>query len=298
MDILGGGLAGCIAGVLNQKSVIYEAGPNKTSHQALLRFRSPDIGEAVGIPFKKVTVYKGIWHNDKPVKLSPRYINLYSRKVSDKCSYRSITKLETEERWVAPSNFHDLLKEEIGDRIEYDCTITSDILSYNLNRPVISTLPINVLAKLLGKEINIDKNISKIKVSKFIVPDCDVYMTYYYTDPTVMVYRASITGDVLIIESMWDITASDLKVVSRSFGLTGMHLEQVLFNFEQPNGKLSKIDEQERRKFIYEATVENKIYSLGRFATWRNLVLDDVYKDALKIKSLINKDNYEHFKEL
>ena len=299
MNILGAGLAGCLAGAMNQRAEIFEACSNTTTHKALLRFRSPDIGEAVGVPFKKVNVYKGIWHNDRSVNLSPRHIALYSRKVSDTISYRSICNQKTVERWVAPMDFHDILREQLHNRIEYNFPINHvslTTLTLSKGRKIISTLPINILAKLLKSDVDFDieKNTSPIKVSRYSIPDCDVFMTYYFTDPTTRVYRASIDGSVLIIESMWDIDKEDIKMVSRAFGLTGMELGEIIVNHPQPNGKIAKINDSKRRNFILDATLNHGIYSLGRFATWRNLVLDDVYRDIIQIKQLINKDRYEH----
>lgn len=295
MNILGAGLAGCLAGALNQNAKIIEAGPNASTHKALLRFRSPDIGNAVGIPFKKVKVYKGIWHNDRPVELSPRYIALYSRKVSDTISYRSICNQETVDRWVAPIGFHDMLRDQMHNRIEYGLKVDAHDLK-NMKRPVISTLPIGILASLLEKEVDfgIGKRAKPIRISRYEIPDCNAFMTYYFTDPTTRVYRASIDGSTLIIESMWSIDKDDLKVVTRAFGLTGVVIKAIVEDYEQHNGKIAPINEKARRDFIVNSTIDYGIYSLGRFATWRNLVLDDVYKDTLTIKGLLNKDKYEH----
>lgn len=294
MKIIGAGLAGCIAGAMNQNATIIESRESGATHKALLRFRSPDIGDAVGIPFKKVKVYKGIWHNDSPVQLSPRYIALYSRKVSDKISYRSICNQDAVDRYVAPINFHDMLIDQVSNRIEYGVDISS--IDIKDNAPIVSTLPMFVLAEAIGEDcgVEFENSVNKITVSRYRVPDCNVYMTYYYTDPTCGPYRASIDGDVLIIESMWNISDTDVDIVKRSFGLTGITLETIVENYNQPNGKISSIDEGLRRKFIVEMTMKYRIYSLGRFATWRNIVLDDVYKDILQIKQLINKDDYYH----
>jgi hypothetical protein len=290
MQILGSGAAALVAGSIFQNSKILEPLDSTKTHRALLRFRSPAIGEAVGIPFQQVKVYKGIWHNDGPVNLSPRYISLYSRKVSDTIGYRSITKLDPETRWIAPEDFHERLLDQCHNRIEYNAHI-------EFNDVTISTLPIFILAKMLNFSINIPKEkLRPIYVSRFRIPDCNVYMTYYYTDPTVHCYRASITKDILIIESMWPLSGEDLKAVTRSFGLTGLTLEMLCQDFQQENGKMVAIDEHERKNFILNATIQHNVYSLGRFATWRNLVLDDVFTDINKIKLLINEGHYAYFR--
>ena len=194
MVIIGAGLAGCLAGLMIPNSTIIEPGPNKITHQALLRFRTPNIGNAVGIQFEKVKVYKGIWHNDESVPLTPRAIALYSRKVSDTISYRSITNLDTAERYIAPANFHNMLKDQLNGRIKYDVDINMED-----QFACISTLPIFINAKALGVDVKSETTHTSIFVNKFIVPDCNVHMTYYFTDPTTSVYRASLSGSQLII---------------------------------------------------------------------------------------------------
>ena len=121
MKILGAGLAGLIAGALNENAYIQEPFENKTTHQALLRFRSPQIGEALGIPFREVDAYKAIWYRGQSTnEVCPRSMVLYSQKVADRISHRSIRHLETEKRWMAPENFQDMLKDICKGRIEYE----------------------------------------------------------------------------------------------------------------------------------------------------------------------------------
>lgn len=300
MIIIGAGMAGCLAGIMNKDAIILEAGPEKTNHQALLRFRSNKISEITGIPFKAVKVYKGIWHNDQSVPLTPRAIALYSRKVSDTISYRSITNLDTVKRYIAPDNFHELMIDQCRNRISFNNPVDKDIIDNQIksNGKIISTMPISALSEMLDlPNVETDNHFDYIKVSKFRIPDCDIYMTFYYTDPTVGCYRASITGDILIIESMWDIGNGDIDIVMRSFGLSGLVPELMVVNHKQPMGKIIPIDEALRREFIFQATVRYGIYSLGRFALWKNILMDDVVHDIEQINKMINKDKYEHVKE-
>ncbi|WP_333981926.1 hypothetical protein, partial [Pseudomonas aeruginosa] len=61
--IVGAGLAGLIAAHrFPQAQIIDAATPtSKERHNALLRFRSPVIGQLTGIPFREVTVHKAIY---------------------------------------------------------------------------------------------------------------------------------------------------------------------------------------------------------------------------------------------
>lgn len=302
MYILGAGLSGCLAGMLIPDSEILE--PKKESiqntHQAILRFRSDQIGRAIGIPFKKVVVHKGIWHNGEPVQLHPKYIVRYSRKVSDSITARSIIHQESVERYIAPIDFHQQLKHKLKDRIEYNIRLHNEVFKcYGIANPIISTLPMYVLSDLTGVKFDFEgvgSNISKIQkiyVSKYRIENCDLYATNYFTDSKTSVYRASINGNELIIESILPIETKDVVYVKQSFGLDGAILFKGISNFEQINGKFAPVDEHLRKAFIYECTSKLNIYSLGRLAIMKNIVLDDVYKDILRIKEWINQSEYD-----
>lgn len=298
MKILGAGLAGLLAGVLNQDAWILEPFGKRKHHQALLRFRSPQIGEAVGIPFQKVRVYKAIWYDGCDYNFAtPKAITQYARKVSGSLHYRSICNLESEERWVAPEDFQEQLEYQCRDRTEYDCDVYTRPI---LPDQIISTLPIHVLAKMLDVPMPDAGDVPKHKsiyVNSFTIPNCNMYMTTYFPSFKTPVYRASITKDLLIVESTREATDNQIDEAVDSLGLQGIELEDVLVNHEQKNGKIWPIDEAWRKEFIYNATISHSVYSLGRFATWRNIVLDDVYHDILRIKQFINRDKYDHHKD-
>jgi hypothetical protein len=42
---------------------------------------------------------------------------------------------------------------------------------------------------------------------------------------------------------------------------------------------------------LFRLTHERNIYSLGRFATWRNILLDDVVDDIAAIKKLLKANS-------
>jgi hypothetical protein len=286
MIILGAGLSGCIASLMIPGSQVYEPTEYPRKHQALLRFKNDEISKALGIPFKKVKVYKGIRHNDNFVQLSPHYITRYARKTSQFLSHRSICNLDTEERYIAPKDFHEILLSTVKPRCNYNINTIKE-----LNGPMISTLPINVLAEVL--DVNIPPlRFSSIYISRYRIPDCDMHMTYYFTGST-FVYRASIVEDELIIESNDVIFQQDVNDVMNAFGLTGCSLELVLENYEQRYGKMVPWSDDERKKILFQLTKDFNIYSVGRFATWRNITLDDVYNDVLRIKSWVNLNEYD-----
>lgn len=301
MCIIGAGLSGCLAALMIPGSEIYEPLEKPKVHQALLRFRSDRIGKAVGIPFKKVVVHKGIWHNNTPVQLAPKYIIRYARKVSSAITARSIVNQEPVERWIAPIDFH----QQMLNMLDVKSINLSDIILAEdhgvvyriVDGPLISTVPMNVLNDTLGIDnFQCELVSQKIYVSKFGIEDCDIHMTNYYTGTDTPVYRASLSGNELIVESSFPIVRKDMDIIKASFGLDGIPLHFRIENFEQSIGKINPIDEQKRKAHLYRLTRDYNIYSLGRFAIWKNIVMDDVYNDILRIKEWVHKSDYDRVK--
>jgi len=320
MKILGAGMAGCLMGVLNPGAEIYEAAtglPN--THRAVLRFRDDKISKTTGIPFKKVKVYKSIWADGKERMLGAQWMNKYSQKVTGKIQPRSIVNLDTVERYIAPSDFHNMLADRLGDNIHFNhCveSITSGAIYFNnapafqrFDEPIVSTIPMNVMADLVREAFDTDKvldfNHQPITVTRFTIKDCDVYQTIYYPKFNTPVYRATLTGENLIVESIGIISHNNMIDVLDSFGLSTFNLgieggEAIDLSHHiqstQQYGKISPIDNRVRRSFMLMLTQKYNIYSAGRFACWQNILLDDVYEDNFKIRAMINSDPYDRFK--
>jgi len=298
MEILGAGMAGCLAGIINPKAKIYEAaGENYSVHKAVLRFRSDAISKITGIVFDKVKVMKSIWYDGKEASISPRFISMYGKKVGDFYSVRSIVNVESVDRWIAPDNFHDILKDILKKNISYNITVDIGMLK-EMKRPIISTLPIMVLSKLLGMQFDIgERKMSSIYVYRYKIKDCRMYSTVYYPQRNFDIYRASITDDILSIESIGS-ALSDIEYnqVLSSFGIELNDVSRI-GSYCQNYGKLVAINEQIRREFIMNSTINHGVYSLGRFAIWKNILLDDVLNDIYRIREFINKGHYEYLKK-
>lgn len=299
MKIFGAGLSGLIAGIANPKAQIFER--NKfggvQGHQALLRFRDMSVSDMTGIKFKKVKVIKSIWYDGQERQPSPRLVAMYSHKNTGCYENRSIMDIKTVDRYIAPDNFHELLVKECEDRIIYEYLIDeSDFANderHNHRRcDIISTLPISINAKMLGYEFNTERNKSRIFVTRIEIEDCDMYTTVYYPDPMTPVYRASVTGKTLIIEAKSIILDDDIATVIDSMGLSNARYKIVLDNHVQPMGKLSEVNDSERRMMIYKMSHDHGVFSLGRFALHKNILLDDVSKDIRVIKAMMKDDSY------
>lgn len=321
MIIIGAGLAGCIAAHLFPGSRILEAGSKESvgAHKALLRFRSEDISKITGIPFRKVRVTKRVsWYGESFGGELPIYItNAYSRKVTGRLVERSIGSLESVDRWIAPDDFHAQLAARLP--IEYDMLIEElssmvlwregfraaprDVPVQGIDRryvSVLSTVPLPVMLKMtrLDEEYKTLKfERAPIKVLRGRVRDCDLFQTVYFPDKRLNVYRASITGDLLIVESINGLAdVSDLDAVREAFGLRAADvawIELPTVQHTQSYGKITPLATELRQAILLRLSHEFNVFSLGRFATWRNLLLDDLPRDADRIRGLMRMSEYE-----
>lgn len=291
LQIVGAGLAGLIAGNLFPTAKIFEQGEEKQlSHKAVLRFRSPAVGEATGIDFRRVQVHKGIWMDGEFVAPTIQLANLYSTKVIRRLFDRSVWKTETVERFIAPENLVEQLAERCKGRIEWECVVSS-IPVLAESGPTISTAPMSVLAaQAMPSAPSVPVfNFAPIVVKRWRIPEADVFQTIYFPSPVTKLYRASITGSLLIAEY---VDAEDFYDFFPAFGLSKRDVLPI-DSAKQRFGKIAPIDDRWRKKFIFDMSQQLNIFSLGRFATWRNILLDDVLKDCYVIKRLLQVSSYE-----
>ena len=293
MLIVGAGMAGCIAGIVNPKATILEAqSDTSVNHRAVLRFRSDEISKVTGIPFTKVNVNKGIWYEGKEVPISTRMISLYSQKVLGCITPRSIVNVEPAERYIAPSDFHAQLIDMLGSRVEFNSPIHGNDLYKDEKRPIISTMPMQSLLKLLLLETDTEFLHQPITTTRWHVPGCSLHATIYYPEQVTPIYRATLTGEDLIMEHMEEVTEWDYRQVFDSFGISTF-ATLVEENHTQRYGKILDIDDAKRKQIIFELTTEFGIYSLGRFAIWKNILLDDVLDDLYVIRRFMKESDYD-----
>jgi NAD(P)-binding Rossmann-like domain len=284
ISIVGAGMSGLLcANMLRRHEItVYERQlclPN--NHAATLRFRSPNVGDVLGIQFKKVRMLKTYEPYQNVVADSLSY--------SKKCTgiYKSdrsiIEGTYTEERYIAPSNLIELMAKDIN--IKYGS-------NYNFrtsNLFTISTIPMPMLMKILDYPHIISfENIPGIVLTATI-KDCDAYVSVLFPGPQPF-SRATITGDKLIVEfpnKKFIDTNDVLLEVYHHLGLTEVVSSDVTVK-KQEYFKIVEMNENERKKFQRWATVHYNIFSLGRYATWRpKLLLDDLIGDVKKIEGWI-----------
>lgn len=281
------------------------------NHSALLRFRSPAISHATGIPFRKVSVQKAcIGFSGYPTKeITAKEANAYSIKATGKAMRRSITNLDDAERWIAPDNLTEQLAEGIDIRYGNIINVPADIPT---DEPVVSTLPMPVLLSILGtfspKEGFGATPITTIRIDleKLLGMEIDLYQTMYLPTRESEFYRASITGKTLILEtsakdiSIYTHIADQISDIIGHFGLVvfnnpikSQKIEELAEINTQRYGKITPHpDPQKLRDFIVNNTRKRRLFSLGRFATWRNLLMDDLVQDINVIESLLHGDGY------
>lgn len=299
MKIYGAGLAGLLAGCAFPQATLIEGGnENQAQHKAILRFRSPAVGDAVGIPFRRVKVHKSIWVHEQHIAAPTIQIaNWYSQKVVNRLSDRSIWRLETADRWIAPEDFLAQLVERCAGRIMW----RTEIKTIDNKEVVISTLPMPVMTRLTHTVDCPEFVSSPIGVRRWRIVGADVFQTVYFPFPHTTLYRASIIGDILIAEYVVQNGLSGQPIqfpveddldMFHAFGLQpsdGRELETSV----QRYGKILPIDDQWRKNFIFNLSHMYNIFSLGRFGTWRNILLDDVLHDIGVVRELMRSSTYD-----
>lgn len=294
MKIIGAGLSGLIAGCHWRDAEILESMPEpEQRHKALLRFRSPEIGRLTGIKFREVTVRKAIWESGNFVEPNIRSANQYSMKILGRLAGRSIWELDKVKRWIAPEDFYARLIDRMNHRISWRTNYDFRDAAKS-NEVVVTTAPMPQVLKHfepLGEEVEFNR--APIWVSRFRIKHCDnIYQTVYFPSGDLSVYRASITGDLLIIESVAPIQPKDLVAIYDAFGIYEQICLAVGQVDKQQYGKIADIDPVTRRHIIAKLSTDHNLYSLGRFATYRNILLDDLIQDMSVIDRMIVSDEY------
>lgn len=308
--IIGSGMAGLLAACKFPGAKIYDKEAPQVRHRALLRFRDTSVSELTGIPFKKVTIQKGVYQDGKLITGSCGFDlqNRYAMKVTNHLVARSINDLSPSVRYIAPDDFHQQLIDRFQHRImggfPMDKVWMDNIreCGFEKKMSIINTAPMPVMLEACGieTEFNFETSMSSINVDRFEIniDVCDLHQTVYYPDPRTDVYRASITGRTLIIESLPriddNIGLEEIKMVCESFGIHHSWLNyDTCEHTQQKYGKISGLPMEERERLMYLMTSEFSVFSVGRFACWREgLLLDDVAKDLGKVERLISVSDY------
>lgn len=310
IKIIGAGIAGLLAAYSFAKEgcevVVLEKkdGELKSDHSAVLRFRE-DLRPFIMIPLDEVKLYKNIYHGGELHNTSNIYLNnLYSLKATGALRERSINNLKTEKRFIPPHNFYSLLIikcMDAGVTIKTGYEVTKEDLVEEGWDGTIVTIPLPVTLKMLGIENDITFSSNSIDTWTYQLDDyfnSNVHQTVYFPTRDYMnpAYRISILGDRVIAElnsakldpNKRDIEAKIKLQMKYAFGIDLTASDSGEFK-TQPLGKLINIDEETRKDLLFNITDKFGIYTLGRFATWREgIMTPDVKRDIIKIRQWIN----------
>lgn len=284
INIIGAGMSGLLAAnMLRRHDIsIYEKQPYlPNNHHAVLRFRTPNVGDALGIQFKKVNMIKTYMPYSNIVADSLSY--------SMKCTgeYRSDRSIMegtiVSERYIAPTD----LIEQMGKGIEALYNVDYNFRDSKI--PTISTIPMPALMGALDYPYLIPfKNISGMVMTGTVLK-CDAYVSVLFPGPQAY-SRATITGNQLIVEFPDIGSVDDKQVIEELSMYLGIFIDDVI-NIRIKNQtyfKILDVNEVERKKFMRWASVNHHVYSLGRYSTWRpKLLLDDLIQDVKKIEGMI-----------
>lgn len=310
IKIIGAGIAGLMAAYYFAKNgyevVVLERKPTLTNdHSAVLRFRE-DMRSFLPIPLEEAKLFKNICFGGKLHNQSNIFFNnLYSIKSTGALRERSINKLDTEMRFIPPENFYELLVlickgVNVNFKTNYAAD-KNDILEDGWE--VITTAPLPVTLKMLEISHDISFSSNSIDTWNYTLDEkfqSNVHQTIYFPSRDFMnpAYRISILGNRIVAELNTDLningrhdfdTAAKIKLqIKDAFGVDLTASASGKFR-TQPLGKLVNINEETRKKLLYEITKDFGVYTLGRFATWREgIMTPDVKKDIMKIKQWIS----------
>lgn len=291
--IVGAGFAGLLAAHAWPTATVIDAAPGPmAAHKALLRFRSEAAARLTGVTFRKVMVRKGIFYGQNFVAPNIALCNQYARKTIGLFQDRSVWNMDPVERYVAPESWYEQLLEAVGSRIKWGLPHN---VEFGLPLTVSTApMPVNLQTYQLAQwsaesRQQIEFRRSPIRVKRWRIPNCDVHQTVYFPSLETAIYRASITGSLLIIEEAGGFAPEPhpLLWAERAFGIDPESVE-LLDATEQKYGKVDELPAALRKSILFELTSKCNLYSLGRFATWRNILLDDVVDDIAVIKRLMN----------
>lgn len=305
--IFGAGMAGLLAANMlrRQRPWVHERQPQlPENHGALLRFRSNAVAEATGQPLRAVRVLKAVKGRGGLRSVSTiRDANLYSLKVTGAVSARSVLDLDPCDRFIAEPDFLPALARDTALAFDRELTgLDLHELKGQTEDCIISTIPMPTLMAIAGWPSPPEFEYRPIwsVTASVREPRLDVYQTIYYPEPEVPYYRASITGNRIIIEFFtdpapegnFDVVDEAFSAVLRDFGLPMNVKADLSPPKRQEFGKLLPIDEKARQEFILAMTDEFNVYSVGRFATWRQILLDDVVNDVRVVERMITQRSH------
>ena len=293
--------------IMQMRPVVYESSPKCkvfANHDAVMRFRDSKVPLLLGSDFDKIEVDKAICLNGNIyTTCNLRMNNLYSLKTTDCVMPKSIRDTTTAVRYLVKElkaiQFENALTGHklVSVKTAEDGTrkavfeTASEIVEAEYDA-MISTIPMPAMMALTGITSNESFACKTTYNLSVVVPfvRSKTHQTIYFPDNSTGVYRASLEGSRLILESITPIAREDIDVVVKAFGISAKFFSYNLLNGGKENkyGKILPVDDRARKSIIFELTDRFAIYSLGRFAIWKSVRTDSLINDIDIIKAMIS----------
>lgn len=318
MIIIGAGIAGTMAYNYFRKysPVVYEAKPNRAAFidsDAIIRMKDLAISYLFGTEAKEIEVEKWIHHEGRYYSsTNPFFSCSYSQKVTGTgaLTSRSIENLGKVKRYLINPKMN-IPEDQIkfgkifygvcsDSRGKYASFNQDEVIEYDV---LISTIPMSVMLLAGGLEIDdVEQPASQFwgvsiytKTFSFQkIFSVDKYYTVYVPDQNTDIYRVNLSPDGIKFEAVYDYCGLDdetcIYAIEEMFGISERELDI------DPNQKAKKIGENKikgidaelRKRILYQLTSRHNIYSLGRYAIWKNIGVDDLMKDIKRIDQMIS----------
>lgn len=296
MIIIGAG----ISGIMAEKAFLgsgfdiemYDASKEPLkAHLAVMRLRDQESERYFG-QLDRITVRKAVlWKNNLTENPTIQMNNEYSLKTRGMIDRRSLSSCGEVDRYLFrefPKSFICQYGQSLTGYKDKSFEIGNNLKQYDI---CISTIPMPSLLSVLGINAGIEFIYKPIYVSRMSINlDSRVYQTIYIPESQFLVYRITLDNNVIVTESLAGFPSAEeidyllqfFAIGSKNYDLNSGH-KQV-----QKYGKIVDIDDAVRRSLLMMITDKFNIYSLGRFAIWKSIRVDDVIKDIEQIKRLMD----------
>jgi hypothetical protein len=297
-------------------------------HDAVMRFRNPDVALNLGIDAKKVIVRKEVFYNGNLIS-NPTIFhnNLYSLKLYEEIGRRSLNKLGDGKRWISVNKDIPKIPNIIWNNYLIGFQGKGHAIckfgSNDVDDPglvvdrkydyLISTIPMPVMKAIIGIPSHLHDIVQSFhwkSITTLTIPlkiKSTVHQTIYFPNSEGFVlsslYRATIEENIIKLEFIeaQPEEESHLRILSMlknflflSFGISEKYFDWEKAKFSTINiGKIMSISEDLRLNYIMWLTDTFNILSFGRNAIWKPIRADNLLDDIKQIKKLITTMNIE-----
>lgn len=310
--IIGSGVAAVVATRIGASLpiVAYSAAPPSSAidnHHAVLRLKDSSSATVLGCRAVRVMAHRMALHCGKLIEHSDVGANNeYSIKVYGELRDCSILHLGRVERYLisppaVPSGVCKFKQRLVGlslaDRtLTFEDTDTREVSSVRY-RWCISTIPMPVMARLAGVPCSASFICLPIGVRRYTLHTrSSICQTLYVPSRDYQTYRITIHNQEVMVEHVISGHPYQESEVEDLIGWLGVGIKdlELVSSHIQEFGKIIPIEEMVRKRIMYQLTSKANVVSLGRYATWKSLRVEDVVEDAVKAFNLVAvRDEHE-----